>query len=417
MASGSKNLDLINRLKAIECPDATYRPKDAPLVMERAKGSEVYDADGKRYIDFCAGFGALPLGHNAAPLLDVCSQYVSKPIPPIEHAMGDVYPSTAKIDFLETMKSCLPKSMAMGAVALSGGQSCELALKTALLKTKKAGFIAFEQCYHGLDLGVLPLTFRHDFKDPFSHWFPDAAVVHLPFNCKRETLKEAIRNLSSTSAGFAGVIVEPLQGRAGVIVPDDGWLKSVVDETHENQGVVIFDEVFTGFGRTGRFTYAEELTPDLVAFGKAIGGGFPISALFGTAETMSAWPESPGEALHTGTFFGHPFSAAVGAATMRAIRDQNLCHRSKALGRKIMSELQSWKISSSKIKSIRGQGLMIGIEFNELGFAAAIMNQARAKGLIVLPSGPTSSVLSITPSLNISESLVDEGLEIVRSML
>ena len=151
------NQDFLDRLKIVECHDSTYRPGKSPLVFSKAKGSLIWDVDGKEYIDLCAGFGALALGHASEALLEVTKEF-SGERPMVEHAMGDVYPSEEKILFLETLKSLLPSQYEIGALALGGGQAVEIALKTAMLYTKKSGFIVFDDAYHGLDLGVLPIT-------------------------------------------------------------------------------------------------------------------------------------------------------------------------------------------------------------------------------------------------------------------
>jgi 4-aminobutyrate aminotransferase-like enzyme len=331
--------------------------------------------------------------------------------------MGDVYPSADKVLFLETLKKFVPQNLAKGALALSGGQAVELALKSAMLKTERFGFIVFSNAYHGLDLGVLPLTAREDFRGPFKSWLRAEQVIRLPYNCEFELIKDAAKKLESQSGGFAGVVVEPIQGRAGVVVPKEGWLKGLAQIAHTQKALMILDEVFTGFGRTGSISVAEEVDADLSCFGKAIGGGFPISACFGTEDVMSAWPESVGEALHTGTFFGHPFSAAVGRRTIEEIVRQNLPQRSIDLGNKAQQFLEKNFRENKKVLSVRGQGLMIGIEFSENGFAAMLMDQLRDEGVIVLPSGETGNVLSLTPALNIAEDLLFEGLQRIVEVL
>lgn len=402
------NKGWLQRLSAVECRDATYRPQTSPLVFSKAKGSIVWDSEGKEYIDLCAGFGALPLGHNSEALLAVASD-CRLACPPVEHAMGDVYPSEEKILFLETLSSMLPAPYTKGAVALSGGQAVELALKTALLHAKKSGFIVFEDAYHGLDLGVLPLTSREDFRTPFGAWLLEKSVVRLPYNCSETLVEEAVKSLEK-SVGFAAVVAEPLQGRAGVVEAKPGWLETIAELAHRHSGLLILDEVFTGFGRIGKITSAVKVDADILCFGKAIGGGFPISACFAKEEVMLAWPESTGEALHTGTFFGHPFSASVGRRTMEIIARDNLCGRAAELGFRAKEKLLELLKDHPLVSDIRGQGLMLGVEFREDGYAALLMEKLRENGVIVLPSGSNGRVLSITPALNISFELLIKSL-------
>lgn len=409
-----KNLDLMQRLKAVECRDSTYRPQENPLVFSKAKGSLIWDVDGKEFIDLCAGFGALPLGHASDALLDVTMEFTSER-PMVEHAMGDVYPSEEKILFLESLKSMLPSKYELGAVALSGGQAVEIALKTAMLSTKNSGFIVFDDAYHGLDLGILPLTAREDFRTPFKNWLIDNHVIRLPYGASKDAIEEAARKLSH--CGLAAIVAEPIQGRAGIKLPSSGWLAMLADVAHSHHGLLILDEVFTGFGRIGKISTAETVDADISCFGKAIGGGFPISACFAKKEIMNAWPESTGEAIHTGTFFGHPFSAAVGRRTLKQINQQKLAERAITLGDQAKSWLAELIGKNSLVKDIRGQGLMIGIEFTQPGLAAKMMDDLRARGVIALPSGNTGATLSITPALNIPEELLKKSFDILSEVL
>lgn len=401
------NSDLMQRLTAVECHDSTYRPQSSPLVFAKAKGSLVWDAEGKEYIDLCAGFGALPLGHASVALQEVAKDF-SDERPMVEHAMGDVYPSVEKILFLEAMKTMLPPKYELGAVALGGGQAVEIALKTAMLYTKNSGFIVFDDAYHGLDLGVLPLTARQDFKEPFKNWLIDGHVARLPYGAARHDLVAAVKQLSH--CGLAAIVAEPIQGRAGVKPPPRGWLSMLADVAHTHKGLLILDEVFTGFGRLGKISTAETIDADMSCFGKAIGGGFPISACFAKKEIMNAWPESTGEAIHTGTFFGHSFSSAVGRRTLLEIQKQNLCARAEDLGQKLKAWLCDAIGHHPLVKDIRGEGLMIGVEFKKPGLAAQLMDDLRARGVIVLPSGNDGATLSITPAINIPEELLKEAI-------
>ena len=402
------NKDYLSRLSSLECHDSTYMPSQDPLVFSRANGSLIWDVEGKEFIDLCAGFGALALGHASDALRDVAQQF-SHENPPIEHGMGDVYPAEEKVLFLETLRAMLPPAYATGALALGGGQAVEIAMKTAMLSTGKTGFIVFEEGYHGLDLGVLPLTARSDFRAPFKEWLSEDRVIRVPYGCSTQQIEEAIKQLAPY--GLSAIVVEPLQGRAGVKLPPEGWLSTLALAAHAEGGLLIFDEIFTGFGRLGQITAAETVDADLLCFGKAIGGGFPVSACFAKNQVMDAWPKSTGEAIHTGTFFGHPFSLAVGRRTLTEINRLNLCHRARELGEKAKHRLVDKIGSSSKVKDIRGQALMMGIEFHEPGFGAKMMDRLRKVGVIALPSGRDGNVLSLSPALNIPENVLFEAID------
>lgn len=424
----SKFDQLKKRLSDVECSDSTWF--SGQIIFEKANGSKIWDSDGNEYIDLCAGFGVMALGHASETYCLVLKDFLDSGTErkPIVHGMGDVYPSVAKIELLDKLKQLLPAHFKKGGLALSGSQAVEFALKTAIISSKKSGFISFEGSYHGLDLGVLPVTSRSDFRSPFLDWFSAncqcgrrnsilANNIELPFECSRESLESAIDALEKIGLGCAAVIIEPVQGRAGVRIPSEEWL-AMLREVTESKGVfLIFDEVFSGLGRIGTFCFSEKIPSDIVCIGKALGGGFPISAVFGTEEAMTGWPQNMGEAIHTGTFFGHPFSCSMALATIQTIESQNLCERSRLLGEKVLIYLRDRLKNNKSIRDIRGLGLMIAIEFDKAGMGAELMTTLKARGIIVLPSGERGESISITPALNIQEKLLFEAIDNILSIL
>lgn len=400
--------DLLDRLKRVECPDATYPARSPALVFERAVGSEIWDADGRRYIDLCAGFGVLALGHNHPSFLEVMRNRGDT----IVHGMGDVYASRPKVELLELLtKTIAPGHLTRAALALSGAQAVELAVKTAMLATKKSGFLTLTDSYHGLDLGILPLTARADFRAPFTGWLREPAVVRVEPGCERQILAEAKAKLESAGHGAAALLVEPVQGRAGVRPMPPGWL-ALTRKFCDDEGILlIYDEVFTGLGRTGRLSYAEEVPCDLLCLGKALGGGLPLSACLGTEATLGAWPASTGEALHTGTFFGHPLSCELAAVTLRTILAERLSEHAARTGQQFLATLRERLQKYECVTEIRGEGLMLAVEFNRPGLGALAMDGLRRDGIIALASGSTGQSLSMTPALNIPPPLFFEALD------
>ncbi len=410
MSRPDLNQQWLSRLQAVECRDSTYPGVDPALVFERARGSYIYDVAGNEYIDLCAGFGVMALGHNDPLVMRELHAYLADAEKPkIVHGMGDVYPSRPKIELLETLKQFLPPALTRGALALGGGQAVEIAVKTALLATGRKGFITFDQSYHGLDLGILPLTYRRDFKEPFTPWLADSLVSSLPFGADTATLQQAMDAQQAAGFGTAAIMVEPIQGRAGVCLPPAGWLQSLRDVCDRRGVLLIYDEIFVGLGRTGVWTHAEQVPCDLVAFGKSMGGGMPLSACFGTEQVMQAWPQNTGEALHTGTFFGHPLSCFAGLVMLRELKRRDLAKQSAILGKWWLEHLQNLLGDFSSVKDIRGQGLMIAIEFAKPGQGARVSDILRKKHVIALPSGPRGESLSLTPALTISRELIAEA--------
>ena len=416
MSQENSNAAWLERLMALECQDATYpvAAQNHPLIFASAKGSIVRDVEGRDYIDLSAGFGALVLGHNAECVQRVFAKRAAgdtpSEFPSIMHGMGDVYPSRAKIDLLETIRSLMPAHLTRISLAISGGQAVEVALKTAMLHSGAAGFISFQDGYHGVDLGVLPVTSRSDFKLPFKKFLNDRIAIELPYGCDIALVGEAIRTLQAMPCGFAGIVAEPVLGRGGVINPPANWLDGLAKTAHAHGGVLILDEILTGLGRRGKWTEAETVDADLVCFGKALGGGMPLSACVGKEAVMSGWPKSTGEAIHTGTFFGHPLSCEVAAASLREMKRLDICRLARETGAWLFELLSNELKSRADIEEIRwGGGLMIAIKYNEsAGTApgAAAMDRLRALGVIALASGSGGTSLSLTPPLNISRELL-----------
>jgi acetylornithine/succinyldiaminopimelate/putrescine aminotransferase len=410
----TSNDDLFSQLIKVECPDSTYRPKSNPIVLARAKGSLVFDAIGKRYIDLCAGFGVLAFGHNPQYVLDLMADR-GEEFPQILHGLGDVYPSVDKIEFLSQLFSVLPSYLKKAALALTGSQAIELAIKTAMMKTKKRRFLAFEGSYHGLDLGVLPVTFRDDFRAPFATFLRDNNAVHLSFGCDPSLIEQELKLSAGTDDAFAGIIVEPVQGRGGVRPADKSWLKSVRALCTKYKALLIFDEIFTGFGRTGKISFTDEVDADLTCFGKAIGGGMPLSVCVGSEEAMEAWPSCESEALHTGTFFGHPLSCRFGSATIGQLKTKNVIASSSELGKSFREHLNTELSGSPLFVGVRGVGMMTGVQFSGDSTGAKLMDLLRAEGVIAIPSGANGNVLSLTPALNIHSSLLEEAAAIIKN--
>ena len=421
----------LQQLATVECQDTTFPFKNPALVFDRAQGSYIWDVEGHRYLDLCAGFGALPLGHAHTSVLRVFAafqsphskkrdSYTRDQAYPMIMGLGDLYPSYLKIEFLMLLKSFLPDHLSKGSLGLSGSHAVEIALKTAQLATKKSGFICFNGSYHGLDLGILPITSRTAFKAPFKHWIKESNVISLPLNCKLDLIDNAFLKQIKQGIGTAGLILEPIQGRAGVVMSHNTWLKELRNLTKKYNVPLIFDEVLTGCGRSGRFTFADETPCDLLCLGKAIGGGFPLSACFGTEKMMRSWPKSHGEAIHTGTFFGHPFSCAVGIETLNIMRQEKLVTRSKTLGQKLLTHLRKRFLEVPKIKNIkdiRGSGLMLSLEFSKPNMGVKVMNKLRQKSIIALVSGDKGQCISFTPALNIDEDVLFDSIDKLKKVI
>jgi len=410
-----------------ESPNVTYLDPDGtwPIVWQKAKGMHVWDESGRRYLDLTAAFGVAACGHAPREVVRAGQQQMGC----LMHAMGDVHPHALKGRLLAELsrwtferwarRDARRGGVQVGKVAKSilcnsGFEAVEASLKTAHLATGRSGVIAFSGAYHGLGYGALTVTHRSHFRRPFqsqlkkfSHFlkYPsDAVAMRQGFDQLERLLKKGV---------VGAVIVEAIQSRAGLRIPPQGFLLGLQERCHAHGALLILDEIYTGFGRTGMWFACEHesVTPDLICVGKALTGGFPLSACVGHSELMDqAWPRSSGEAMHTSTFLGHPVGCAMALAQLELLKSRDLARASSRQGKCWIQQLsQHFQAMSDRVK-VRGRGLMIGLELIDAkGSPDGLQVVEWAKrllkeGVIVLPSGERGEVLSLSPPLIIGES-------------
>lgn len=405
----ARSKELAARLAAVESRNVTWLG-DTPPFWTRARGANVADADGNVYLDFTGAFGVAFAGHRHPAVVGAVARQAGELI----HGMGDIHPPAVKVELLEALAAVAPWPDAKGFLANSGSEAVEAALKTAHVATGRAGVVAFRGSYHGLALGALAATDREHFRAPFvDRLTPHVTFVPFPAeSAEADRSLDAVRN--ALRAGEVGaVMVEPIQGRGGVRIPPAGFLGALVDAARESGALVIFDEVFTGLGRTGR-RFAldhEDAVPDLLCLGKALGGGVPISACLAPARVMDAWPASEGEAVHTSTFLGHPLGCAAGLAFLGVLESERLAERAGTLGDQARVALAE-AVAGGAVE-VRGRGLMLGVDLGVAGAGAEAARFALEAGLIVLPAGADGQVVEMTPPATITEEQLDVGLEIL----
>ena len=403
---GPGSLALAKRLAAAESRNVTCSDPE-PIFWERAAGANVWDVDGNRYVDLTAAFGVANVGHAHPKVVAAIADQAKR----LLHGMGDVHPPAVKVDLLEALVGRYPGGVpARGVLSSSGSDAVETAIKTAMLATGRPGILAFEGAYHGLALGVLDATSREDFRNPFAERLPDLTVF-----AAFDDLDAAHRAIRDTEIPIGAVLVEPIQGRGGERVPAPGYLKGLLDLCRANGMLLIADEIYTGFGRTGRWFACEheDVVPDLLCVGKGMASGMPISACLGRRETMDAWPVSRGEALHTQTFIGHPTGCAAALACIEVLESEGYVERAASLGARALDHLAAHAASRAEIVEIRGRGLMIGIEVVASPGAAVACRRALARGVIALPSGSRGEVVSVTPPLCIDEAAFLAALDVL----
>jgi 4-aminobutyrate aminotransferase-like enzyme len=305
--------------------------------------------------------------------------------------------------------------------SISGAEAVEIALKTAVAATGRSGILAFEPSYHGLTLGALAVTSRPEFRAPFRALL-HPQVQRLPFACDPGRIEELLRS-AEVAAGIAAVIVEPIVGREGVLVPPPGWLARLAGLCRAAGTVLIADEIFTGFGRTGTLfaVEAEDVRPDLLCCGKALGGGLPIAAVVGRRTLFRVW-ETPGEALHTATFLANPLACAAALAVLEVLEREALPARAARLGAIVGNRCAAWRERFPEtVAALRGRGLLWGVELATADIAKRWTWEALQRGLLLLAGGPEGKVAQLVPPLTISEeqlaaalALLEEGLSYSR---
>ncbi len=402
---GPRSRALAARLRAVESRNVTCLDPEPPIFWERAAGANVWDVDGNRYLDLCGAFAVSNVGHAHPRVAAAVAEQAAR----LLHGMGDVHPPASKVELLEALAARFPGGgPARGLLGSSGADAVEAALKTAQLATGRAGVVAFEGGYHGLALGALDATWRPDFRAPFAERLPERTVF-----ARYGDAGDARRAAREAPFPIGAVLVEPVQGRGGVRVPPPGFLRALRALCDAEGWLLVADEIFTGFGRTGRFFAcgAEAVVPDLLCAGKGLASGMPISVCLGRAEVMDAWPASRGEALHTQTFLGHPPSCAAALASLAVLDEEGLVARAAETGAAALDFLAQRAAGTPGVKEVRGVGLMIGIECDAPERAARAVGRALRRGLIVLPCGPDGRVLSVTPPLGIGRAALLAGLE------
>lgn len=405
---GPKSRRWFRHMESFEAPGInTLMGKQGSLAWAEALGSNVLDPDSNLFLDFTAGFGVASIGHRHPRIVEAIRVQANF----LLHGLADVHSHHPRIALAEKLCSLVPVNQPRIYFAVSGSDAVEIALKSAFLATGKPGILAFEPSYHGLTLGALHPTSRPAFRDPFRPLLHDH-VRRLPFGAPPAELKSVL----SSDHSLGAVILEPVVGREGVLFPPEGWLQELSILCRQFGVLLIADEIFTGFGRTGELfaVNAEGVLPDLLCCGKALGGGLPIAAVVGDHQVMKHW-ETPGEAMHTATFTANPLACAAALEALSVICNDNLAQRSRSLGISFGRRLRGWAQDRPGIRAVRGRGLLWGIETTSRGLAQSWSAKALSLGLIALAGGPNGNVLQLAPPLTISEAQIDAAVNILET--
>lgn len=410
----------------------TYK-REYALVVDHALGSELWDMDGKRYIDFMAGVAVHNVGHRHPAVQAAVQEQLDK----FWHiCLMDFY-EPAGVALAEKLQAIAP--MADGTrlyFGNSGAEAVEAAIKLAMYKTERYRFVSFTGAFHGRTLGALSFTASKAVQREGYHTAVRSTAIPYP-NAYRPVLvaqngedygetvvrylEEEIFRTMLSPYDVAAIIVEPIQGEGGYVVPAPGFFPRLRALCDEHNILLIVDEIQSGVGRTGKWWAIEHenIEPDIVCFAKGIASGLPLGGIMARDEVINVW--EPG--AHGSTFGGNPLATTAAAATLEVIESENLLARAEETGRYIMDALAEMQMRHPSIGDIRGRGLMIGVEFvtdrttkeRAKTLRNDLVDLAFEAGLLLLPCGSNS--LRFTPPLNIPHHLVEEGLHIFESAL
>jgi 4-aminobutyrate aminotransferase/(S)-3-amino-2-methylpropionate transaminase len=413
---GPRSRALASRLAELESPSFDARRQaraqasgedQAPIVYAEGDGANVVDVDGNRYVDLVAGFGSLVLGHRPGAVRRALDDQSDR----LWLALGDVYASDVKVVLCERLARIAPFEGARVMLGSSGSDAVTAALKTATLATGRPGVVAFEGAYHGLSHGPLAACgLRASFREPFAEQL-NAHVAFAPYPRDDASLALSLafveRHLAEGRTG--AVLVEPILGRGGCVVPPPEFLPGLRRACDRAGALLVCDEVWTGLGRSGAWlaSHAAGVVADVVCLGKGLGGGLPISACIATDRAMAAWGAHGGATIHTATHFGSPLACAAAVAVLDALAEGGWAARADAVGSRWMRRLRE-RTDGRGVTDVRGRGLMVGVAIaGGAARALTVASRLLGRGWIVLTGGPDGDVLTLTPPLDVDEALLD----------
>ena len=391
-----KTVTLDNQFAAIEWSD---------------EGSCFKDVNGKEYIDCLGGFGIFNVGHRHPKVIETVQNQLKRQALHTQDLLDPLRAMLGKI-----LAEITPGDLKYSFFTNSGTESVEAALKLAKMQSNKSTFIATTRAFHGKSLGSLSGTAKGVFRKPFLPLIP--GFKHVPFG-DIEMMRKTFEVCALVGEDVAAVILEPIQGEGGVILPPENYLKEVRALCDEYDALLIFDEVQTGMGRTGKMFAAElyDVVPDIICLAKAFGGGvMPAGAVVANEKTFSVLFDNP--FMHTTTFGGNPLACAAAIATINVLIEEDLPARAAEVGEYFLKGIKEvTKEYSDKVLEVRGQGLLIGVEFHEDETGYAFSKGMFDEGVLVAGTLVNSKTIRIEPPLTISIEEVDQVIATFKKVL
>ncbi len=425
---GPRSLELLKKQNQLETGTRTYT-NHFQLAVKKASGSTIEDMDGNVFIDWFSGICVMNMGHGHPEVKRAMIDQLDS----IVH-INEV-PTEARMNFLETLNSTLPgglrnKSKVMFTV--TGADACEAAISLARYVSKKKTIVAFGGAYHGVAGDIVGATGNHHYRDfaglssqniyhlpyPYAYRFPGKVKEEDISKFVVDQLEYLITDPYAGPGAIGGVLVEPIQGEGGYIVPPDDFLPLLRELTEKHSVPLILDEVQTGVGRTGKIWASEhqKVTPDIMCISKSIGGGIPTSMIAYRSEYDQNLPAG----FHLGTYRGNPLALAAGNAILNHLKNSGLLDRVRIKGEYIKSRFQEIADDNKFVGDVRGRGFMIAAELvkdkNTKEPAVELVSRAKStmfsKGLLMHTCGHYSNVLRHMAPLTIEDELIEKGIEI-----
>jgi len=393
-----------------------------PVVVAEAHGATLTDVDGNTFLDFTGGVGCLNVGHSNPQVVAAVQEQMAR----FSHTDFTIVPYEVYVTLAERLCDLAPvRKPAKAAFFNAGAEAIENAIKFARSSTGRSAVVAFEGGFHGRTLLALSLTSKtHPYKAGLGPFAPEVYRVPFPNGYRGPSADEALEVLERAlvtqvaAETVAAIVIEPVQGEGGFVVAPQEFLQGVRRICDEHGIVLVVDEVQTGFGRTGRMWGIEHsgVEPDLVTLAKSIAAGLPLSAVVGSAEIMDA----PGDSAIGGTYVGNPVAQAAALAVLDVFEEEGLSARADAIGDTIRSRMLAWQERWDAIGDVRGLGAMLAIELVEdrgskkpaADLASRVVEEAAARGLLLLKSGIYSNCIRVLTPLVISDSELDEALSV-----
>ena len=393
-----------------------------PIVAERAEGAIIYDRDGSRYLDFTCGIGVTNTGHCHPQVVQAIQAQAAR----LLHGQVNIVFHPPLLELVEELRTVVPGGLDCFFFSNSGAEAVEGAVKLARHATRRPNVIVFQGSFHGRTALTMALTtsktvYRAGYQPlppgvfvaPYPYvyrygWSPEETVLF----CLREL--EFLLETQTAPWETAAILVEPVLGEGGYVVPPRGFLKGLRRICDEHGILLIADEIQSGFGRTGRWFAVEhfDVAPDVVTMAKGLASGLPLSGVAARRELMERWIAGS----HGGTYGGNAVACAAAVATIRAIREEGLLENAQRMGVRIVEGLRALQAKFPVIGDVRGLGLMIGVEFTApdrtpaTGLVKAVVNGCLKRRLMLLTCGPWGNTIRWIPPLVVTREQVEEAL-------